>query len=315
MTFLNRFTVFSKRILTRKIYLLMLAFIIAITAVYKLLPEKSSSADIRVALYNMDKSGYADKLFDKLENSNSLYKFYVTDSETDVINDVKSGKAECGYVIPQGFFTSYINGNAGDREIIQYVIPSTTLASTINETVFSSIFSLCADEILILGANIPEYNNELSERIHEYMNSDEIFRISDITSGEFVYENMIYHINIPVYEIILLLTLFSGLLGLLIYMQDSERGIYVALNKWQLAEIKSISILTAILPIILTGFVASILTYGFSSKLPYLCGFGITVYVVAFLLDFIIKKSTRLTKVLPLTMLFASIIIFIAGLK
>lgn len=315
MTFFNRFTVFSKRILTRKVYLLMLAFIIAITAVYKLLPERSSSADIRVALYSMDESEYTYRLFNKLEHSNSLYKFYVAQNETDVINDVKSGKAECGYIIPQNFFTDYIKGNAEDSQIIQYVIPSTTLGATINETVFSNIFSLCADEILILGVDIPEYNTELSERISNYMNSDEIFKISDITSGEFAYDELTYHINIPVYEIALLLTIFSGLLGLLIYMQDYERGIYIALGKWELAEIKSISILTAIFPILLTGLAASAITYGFSVKLLYLSFFGLIIYAAAFLLGFIIKKSTRLTKVLPLTMLFASIIIFIAGLK
>ena len=41
----------------------MLTAIIAITAVYKLLPAKSSSADIKVALCSMDNSEYTSELF------------------------------------------------------------------------------------------------------------------------------------------------------------------------------------------------------------------------------------------------------------
>lgn len=313
MTLLNRFIVFSKRIFTKKIYLLMLAFIIVTAGVYKLLPEKNKSADIKVVIYSKDTSEYTDILYDKLTNSNSLYNFYFTDSEENAVSDVKSGKAECGYVIPENFFNGYINGNTENR-IVQHVIPSTTLAATINETIFSCIFEICANDILALGADVHEYDEELSDRLNNYMNSDVIFRISDITDGEFTFENIIYHINIPVYELILTLVIFSGLLGLLIYIQDSERGIYLSLRKSELTQIKSLSILTAILPILFTGLVSSLITEGISAKLINICIFSLFTFITVFLLGFIIKKSTLLTKVLPLIMLISVILIFVTNL-
>lgn len=311
---INRFIVFSKRILSRKIYLCMLTAIIAITAVYKLLPAKSSSADIKVALCSMDNSEYTSELFNMLADENSVYTFYVAEDEDAVIRDVKSGYAECGYVIPENFFADYITGTAHDNQIHMYVIPSTTLGSTICESIFSCIFELCAEEILVYGVDIPEYNEELTDRIQSYMNSEDIFRISDTTSGELLYDSMVYHITPPVFEISLILIIFSGLLGLLIYIQDAERGIYISQSSRETAAIRGLSIITAILPMLAVSIAAAIITTGISVQTVHIIIAGIITFAVSMILGLIIRKSTLLIKVLPIIMLFCIMAIFISVL-
>lgn len=311
---INRFIAFSKRILSRKIYLCMLAVIIITAAIYRILPEKSNSADIKVAVCSMDDTHYSYELFQSLTENNSIYSFYVAESEDSVISDVQSGFAECGYVIPENFFSDYIAGTADNNQIKMYTIPSTTLGSTICETMFSSIFELCANDILLFGADIPEYNEELSERIQAYMNSGDIFRISDTTSGEFSYSNMIYHINLPVFEISLILIIFSGLLGLLIYIQDAERGIYISQSSHEAASIRGLCIFTAILPMLAASIAAAIITYGYSVNIIYILAAGSITFAVSMLLGLIIRKSTLLIKVLPIIMLLCVMVIFISAL-
>ena len=313
MQTLNRFTVCTKRILSKKLYLFMLFTLVLIACVYKFLPSKESSADIRVAIYTYDKSIYSEQLANSLKNSNSLYTFYFTDSEDEVITAVKSGYAECGYIVPENFFSDYVSGLANTNKIKQYTIPSTTLSETINETLFSKIFELCAKDILHYSVDKPELNDELSQMLLFYMESDEIFRIKDTTSKEFKYDTFIYHINLPLFEISLIVILFSGLLGLLIYIKDAEKQIYISLCRRERFSICTITILTAIIPITLACLLISLITFGATDNILYICIIAFASFIFSCLLGLIIKKSTLLSKVLPLIMLITVTSVFVTS--
>lgn len=313
MQTLNRLTVCIKRILSKKLYLFMLTSLVVITCIYKLLPPKESSADIKIAVYTHDTTEYSEQLADELINSNSLYTFYFTDSEDMVINDVKSGRAECGYIIPENFFTDYINGQTNNK-VKQYIIPSTTLGTTINETLFSKIFELCARDILHYSVGKPELNDDLSQMLSYYMESEEIFRIKDSTSKEFNFDTFKYHINMPLSEISIIVILFSGLLGLLIYIKDAEKQIYISLSRKERFSICTITILTAIIPITLTCLIVSLITFGVTTNMLYICIIALASFILSLMLGLIIKKSTLLSKVLPLIMLITITTVFVTSL-
>lgn len=310
MQFINRFTVFTKRILAHKMYICMLAILVLLTSVYKLLPAKKQATDIKAAIYCEDHNGYLEKFMEEMERSNSIYTFYIVESEEKLLNDVKSSYAECGFFIPDGFYNDFIHGNSGTNPITMYKTPSSMLSASIAETLFANTYQVVAEEILLYSANLPEYNEELSELYHYYTSSDEIFELKSVTDEVFSFKTMIYKIKIPVFEITLLLILFSGLLGLLLYQQDKERKIYLALNNKDLFQIKSLSILTAILPIMVIGIVCNIITNGLAMCLSVLLG-ALVVFIFATILSFIIRKSTLLSKVLPLIMLISIIGVFV----
>ncbi len=311
---LNRFIVFSKRILSKKIFILMLVSIVFLTGLYKVLPAKKQAADIRVAICNQDTSQYFDSMYEFLLDTNSLYDFYMVDSEEALLNDVKSGYAECGYLIPENFFFDYINGTSHDNTMIQYKLPASTLAGAITESIFSCTLKACSGEILHFAVNMDEYNDELDTRLWNYLNGDEVFTISDMTSGKIDYDTLVYHINIPVYEISLILILFAGLLGLLIFIQDNEKGIYIVFSKKEAFETKSLSIVTAIIPITFTGIIASVIMFGFTAQIVNILIFSVLTYIFTLTLNMFIKKSTLLSKVLPLIMLISVIAVFVGSL-
>lgn len=312
MNFINRFTVFTKRIFSRKIYIAMLLLILALTAVYMLLPEKKQTSTIRVGVFCEYDSPYLDEFFDAITDINSIYDFYQVPDEDSLISDVKSGYAHCGFIIPSHFFEEYIAGNY-KYKVTLYDTPSSTLSSAISETFFSCVLRVCAKDILTHTIDLPEYNNELAASLHAYMFSDRIFTIKSLTDGEYNYKTESYRINIPIYEVSLLLIILSGLLGLLTFMSDNEKNIYAALNKGTIEGIKFTNILTSILPVYICGSVCLLIAGEIQLLLSLLI---CTIIVIAgsFIAGFIIRKSTLLLKVLPLIMLVSIVYIFVKGL-
>lgn len=313
MQTLNRFVIFTKRIFTKKIYVLMLAALILMTLVYVSLPTKNQTADIKVALYCQDTSGYYEHVLSTLYEKNSLYTFYEADSEKDLIYEVKSQKAECGFYIPEGFFDAYILGQK-DTQMIQYVIPSSALATAISETLYSNIFQVCSPKILESAVNTPEYNQELTEGMDYYMNSDEIFTVSDVSNGKLDTKTYQYKINLPVFELSIILILASGLMGLLVYYEDLEKGIYTPLGNRAKFGIKTISVITAILPILIVGTISSMIATGKTSLILLFVAYALAIFLITILISLVIKKSRHLTTLIPIILLLTVICSFASSI-
>lgn len=313
MKFYNRFICFTKRIFTQKLYIVMLTSILLLTAIYMSLPSSRRSTDINVSIYSEESKTNTDLLINILQDKNTLYNFHLTSNIDSMIRDVKTGDVECGYYIPADFFKNYTAGYH-NTSITQYVTPSTTLGAAINETLFSSIYTICAKDLLISSVDMPEYNNDLTNRLNFYIESDNIFRIQNTATKEVSYKDYIYQINLPVYEICLIFILFSSMLGLLIYQQDSERNMYTALRCKEKISICFISIISAVIPMLFTGIIAALIIGLDVFKLLSMIIISIIYILLTLLLGLIIRKSTILTKVLPLIMLISLIVIFVSTL-
>lgn len=309
---MNRFIVCTKRILSKRMYLILILLMLVMTAIYKVLPSKSKTTDIKVALYIEDTSSYATALQQELEEAATLYTFYYTQSTDELIHDVQSGYAECGYVFPEGFFQSYRSGTGCDKAIL-YETPSTTLSATISESLFHYIFKVTAPDILIDIAGYPEYEQELKDGMLTYMSGDDVFHMSSATEGEFNFRDMEYHVELPVKEFACLFTLFAALFGLLLHMQDKERKIYLALSKGETFQIQTTLILAAMLPIVITGILTNLIAYG-TDTLPSLCVVALGSFLFSTFLSVVIKKSSWLTKILPIFLFVAIAYFFITSL-
>ena len=304
---MNRFIAAEKRILARRLYLFLIGLLLLLTVIYKLLPEKSKTSDIKVAVYLEDKNEYAAELQDELAASSSLYHFYYTDSPEDATMDVQSGYAECGFIIPKDFFSAYINGT-GDVKVSMLETPSTTLSAPICETLFHYIFKVSSPQILVDCVGDAGLNEELRERMNAYVNGDTIFQMESLTDRAFDYENISYHIELPVFEFACLLLLFAGMFGLLLFMRDRERDIYIALGTAGQLGIECSVLLAAIVPVFAAGLLAILIVYK-TAKLPAFLIVTAISFILPVLLSLFIKKSTAIAKLMPI-LLFMSILYF-----
>ena len=311
MAFKNVFTVYLKRIFTKKMYVFTLIMLLALTIIYKCLPDAEKTADIRVGIYMEDSGYHADRLADNVKNLSSVYSFYIADSEKQLTDNIKSGHTECGYVIPEGFFDSYIRGLSGENNIILYTAPGTTMSEAISETLFSNIYKICSGDILHYAASSPDLDEQLDLLLNSYIEGNEIFRVSDSTGGRYIAEAEIYTIDIPVYELSLIIIIFAGLLGLLTYMNDSEREIFIALPDSGRLLLLTSAIASAILPVYALSMLSCAITYGITTRLAALSLCAALSFLTSVLFKPIIRKSTILTKVLPVIMLCSIVIIFV----
>jgi hypothetical protein len=314
--FINRLTAFTKRILSGRLYIAMLCLIILMSIIYALLPGRLKSTDIKVGIYTEDtllysasdfSSGsasisYSDMLFDALDNSNSIYTYCPVTSLEELRRGVESGEFECGFYIPDGFFTGYINGE-DENKIIRYETSKTTLGSAVTESVFSRIFTLCAADILYLAYDNPSYNETLKARLDTYLTGDKIFQIEDCSENRIIADNETVSINLPIRQLSVLLIVFSGLLGLLMYVGDAEKNIYMAKKAADKLLIRLATLLGAVIPIFLTAFICCVFTYkSFSAVIPLVLS-AIIIILLAFFPGIFIKKSSSLSRLLPVIML------------
>lgn len=281
----------------------MLGILLLLTGVYALLPAKSQSTEIRVAIYLEDSSDYTTHFKEELETSASLYQFYYVDTSTDVIRDVQAGNAECGFVVPDGFFSGYITGS-GDPKVSLYETSASTLSPAISETIFHYIFKVASPQILVDAIGDTTLSDELKNRMQAYMESDTIFRMSSVTDGAYDYKENTYRIQLPIYECTCLLVLFASLFSLMLFLQDQERGIYIALSGRRRYGILCTGLLAGILPLYLAGLLCNGITYG-TARLLQVTLVSLLAYLVSLMLSVFIKKSRTLAGFIPILLLIA----------
>lgn len=313
MRFKNILYVYTKRIFAKKMYLFIMLILALLVATYPFLPSKSTSSDINVSICILDDSPYGISLKNKLADISSVYTFKLTASKDDVINDVKSGKFECGFFVPKDFFSSYIIGST-DIKVEKYTTPSSTLGEAITESLFVRIYKLCSKDILLFAANSHELDDVLLESMDGYLNGDEIFRIKDNTTGKMVSLNSSYTITLPVFEISIILVTFSAFLGLLTFLTDNERNIFIALKPSNRFMILLASVISAVAPVCLVGALACLITYPVAKNALFLLAFSVISIIASIALRFIIRKSTLFTKVLPVLMLICISVVFVSSL-
>ena len=261
-----------------------------------------ASTEIRVAVYLEDTSAYTTQFKEELDASASLYQFYYVDASTDVIRDVQAGDAECGFVLPDGFFSGYIAGS-GEPKVSLYETSASTLSSAICETFFHYIFKVASPQILVDTIDDAALSEELKSRMQAYMNSDTIFRMSSVTDGA-------YRIQLPIYECTCLLVLFASLFSLMLFLQDQERGIYIALSGKRRYGILCTGLLAGILPIYGIGMLCNGITYGTATLLQVTL-VSLLAYLLSLVLSVFIKKSRTLAKWIPVLLLITIVYFFV----
>lgn len=316
----NKLSALTKRIINKKVYPILLILLLALALIYRMIPGSEKGTEIIVGICVDDKSSeHYQPFMDKMNEANSLYEFEYVDSEDELKKKVQNNTFESGVYIPKGFFADFIKGDnkANNTRIKCYTSPSSTFGNVTLDSVYVAVFTSINEDILCDIYPVDGQEDKLRERYDKYAHGDRVFSLVDITQEEYEYESKIYDINIPVFELSLILVMLSALFGLLAFMKDNERGIYLGLVKMKQFEIKSLTVLSYVIPTVVSGLVANAISYAGKTGGEYLLKAGYVLltaaiaFAVSFLLNLIIKKSNLLTKLLPLLILLECFIVLI----
>ena len=312
MLYLNRFYVCTKRILSQKLYLFMLLLVLVLTVTYRFLPAKSKEAVIRGGLYFEEETELTKLLVQDLEANSPLYRFYVAESEEELIRDVKSGYAECGFAFPAGYFESYIKGKP-DITGTQYYLESSTLSGAIGETLYSHLLQQIGSDILYEAVTDPEIRALLSQDVAQAMAGRDFINISSVVDGDYKPVSEEKKLTLPILELLILLVVLTVLLSQLIYITDAEEKRYITLSGAERVSLRFTMALAGLLPLLLFGTLSLLLTDG-DANIPYFLLFTLIACPTGILLSCCTKKSISYLKMLPFIVLMTLVLLFIKSL-
>ncbi len=310
----NRFLVCIKRIFSMQLYLIMLLLLCALTVTYHLLPTKQQETEIRVALFSEEDSRFNENLISSLQEGSPLFKFYAVSDKDTMVQDVKSGYAECGFFIPQGFVSSYAAGTH-DLVISEYVLPATTLQASVSEVLFSHLLKLSGAQVLSETLN----NRELTDLIRTYydeaFSTDNAVSVTEVVAGPYHAPVTSKKVNLPIFEFLCLILVLSSLLSVLIVLRDEESGKYVSLSTKDKTFMRLFFASAALLPVLILGSLSLLITGAPVIQILLLLLITVGLIPCAAVLSLGMKKSTSLLKVLPFVVLFTLILLLILSLS
>ena len=309
----NRFYVCTKRILTQKLYIFMLLLLLCGTLTYHLLPAQNKEALIRVGICYEEDTPLSGQLTEALLTDSPLYRFHTVDTEEELIRQVKSGYAECGYYFPADFFDAYIAGDT-TKPVVQYNLKSSTLSPAVSETLFSHLLQLTAADVLTFFINDPSISTLVHEIASANFTSKDFITVSSVVNGDYKPLSEEKKLNLPVFELLILLTLLSALLSQLIFITDAEEGRYITLSRAEKMSLRFMLALAGLIPLAFFGTLSLLLTDA-AASIPAFLAFWLIACPVSILLSCVTKKSISYLKMLPFIVLLTLVVLFIFSLQ
>lgn len=325
---------FTKRQLKQISFCLLLILLPCCIYVFSQL-NLNRDTSIHVALYS--DSEETDSLIEKLTNRDGNLYFYKCADEASLYQDVSTGRAECGYLIPS---TLYHSLDASQKSnLIQVVIsPSSTLTKVINEVVYSELFEEYALHLLenFIRNESPLPTLGTLKSADSYIDkAAQIYRshLTDGSTFHFIYQSSYqrevtvkYILIAPIRGFISLFIFLSAFCGCVHFYNDKENHVYDNRTKRAIyhLQILSITIPASLMSLIglLCLFFAGIMNRIWT-EIGMIFIYNLFVILFVFLLSCIIHKKYVLLSVIPVfllgcilfTPIFIDISAFIPSMK
>ncbi|MBO5373366.1 MAG: hypothetical protein J6A75_11725 [Lachnospiraceae bacterium] len=128
---------------------------------------------------------YAEKICNILGESNDMIILRKYDAIEEMSNDILAGKIECGFVFAEDF-TKCLESRNIENSITVMERPGMTVGHVVREEFFAAYFQVYAEEILKIAAEEIFVESDmvlekLLNRYRQYIKSDEVFQIEQIT--------------------------------------------------------------------------------------------------------------------------------------
>ena len=234
------FWLFQKRIWKKRMFQVTVALIPVILLVLHTLTFQKASM-INVAVYTGgDEGTLSDELLKGLlEQSGGVITFYRSETEDALYADVHTGKAECGYIIPQELektIQGFENGKMDGNKIKVVRKEESVTTGMINEMVFGKVYPYVSYEIVsgFLEKQQKEHMQEpgakqaLAENFEAWREPELMFTFSyaDGTENKLLTEQKSNYYMMPVRGILAVFIVITGMAGVLMLYEDDKKGMF-----------------------------------------------------------------------------------------
>lgn len=325
---------FTKRQLKQISFCLLLILLPCCTYVFSQM-NLNRDTSIHVALYSG--SDDADSLIEKLTNRDGNIYFYKCADEDSLYQDVSTGRAECGYLIPSTLYRS-LDANQKNNLIQVVVSPSSTLTNVINEVVYSELFEEYALHLLenFIRNESPLPTLGSFKSADSYIDkAAQVYRshLTDGSTFHFIYQSAYqkavtvkYILIAPIRGFISLFIFLSAFCGCIHFYNDKENHVYDNRTKRSIYHLQILSITIPTLLMSLVGlfclFFAGIMNRIWM-EISIILIYNLLVILFVFLLSCIIHKKYAFISTIPVfllgsilfTPIFIDISAFIPSMK
>lgn len=326
------FLLSCKRVLKRPFFLLLLLLIPAGMWLFHETGTKGADK-IVIALYT-EGDAWNESVAEELINSGSSFEYYRCASGEELIEDVMSGRAECGYIFPAGLFEKLQKGTY-KRAVTLVTSPSTVAAKLASEAVFAGLFRVYGVNLLEgyaeKGEPFQDFQKdavweELNPLFHDYLTNGSTFAFEYATEDGGVIKQDTVKAVFPVRGIVAVFIFVMGLAAAVTAGEDEQNGLWRAVNNGrkqlymaaQIAAPVFLSCLSAMACLYVSGSSRGIL-----KELSVLVLYGFLIILFSWFLQRLLKNPLLLSGLIPFFIIislvvcpvFADLSIFVPAFK
>lgn len=332
------FWLLTKRQLKSVAFWLVLVLIPLTAGIVPRIEAFGEEPDNCVALYSYDDGEISQGTIEELLENKGVYTYYLCDSEEMLYEEVRSGNAQCGYIFNENAVEK-IKDKDYDEVVKLVKKQNSIIADAVNESFFSVYFKYVTKTILMdyvennkdFAGMDPEGLVQLEGAYNVYLESDVTARVDFemLKDGSNLSETEIIEVKknvFPLRSIMAILIMAGGMLGVVTWLSDREKGVFVPMKRSFIATSK---VLYVFIPAMLLGastFV-SLIACQEAENVLFECvailGYVIVITILGAVCCTIFKKSYTMVSIMPVVIIacilicpvFIDLALYVPGLN
>jgi len=223
---------FSKRLLKRTSFVLILLCIPLLTFLFSLAAEDADTGFLRIALSAEDNSPLAREVMEKLDGDDGIVYFYIAESPEKAIDDVKRQKADSAWVFAEKLEekVSLLATGRGGTLVDVYETEGNVFLKIANERIYSSLYHAISYE---------KYKEAVRDMLPDTEITEEEFRaaydkdaiVSNLIEFEFASAetkniNEINYLKSPLRGLLCVIMLFCTMAATMFWLSDDKEGTF-----------------------------------------------------------------------------------------
>lgn len=314
---------FQKRILKKPMFQITI-LLIPILLFLLFTFNKSSDSLVRVALISGNDEYSQNFVKDLLDSSNHVISYYQCYDENQMRKDVLTGKAECGYIMPDDMPRKIAQFSSKKKQgIITAIVKKESISTKIvNEIIYGRLFSERAYPVLkdFINEKQPDrLTSAEDEKMYDTFSKYLIeplmfsFEYADGSKNDLLNNDDISHnyYMLPVRGILSVLILISSMSGVLMLSNDDRKNTWGFIKLSKRPAFNYFYIFMSILPIAICSLAAIFIT-GISTnvlnEIRLMVLYTLLLTGFSSLLKALIKNIYVLCSLIPVTVLLSLII-------
>lgn len=314
---------FQKRILKKPMFQITI-LLIPILLFLLFTFNKSSDSLVRVALISGNDEYSQNFVKDLLDSSNHVISYYQCYDENQMRNDVLTGKAECGYIMPDDMPRKIAQFSSKKKQgIITAIVKKESISTKIvNEIIYGRLFSERAYPVLkdFINEKQPDrLTSAEDEKMYDAFSKYLIeplmfsFEYADGSKNDLLNNDDSSHnyYMLPVRGILSVLILVSSMSGVLMLSNDDRKNTWGFIRLSKRPAFNYFYIFMSILPIAICSLAAIFIT-GISTnvlnEIRLMVLYTLLLTGFSSLLKALIKNIYVLCSLIPVTILLSLII-------